>query len=196
MDANQVVQKILAQARAEAEKIKAEANEKIKTLKAANEEELSRYRQESQRLAPIAGEEKKNRVLAAARIAIAREMTETKRKLLNTAIEKAGQKIKSLNDGEYLSIMEGLILRSVKTGNEEVVIGRNEKRINENFIGNINQKLAGAGKGNLRLAPDRADIEAGFILRQNKMQVNAGLDVLLKVAGEQLEGKLAEQLFG
>jgi len=196
MDANQVVQKILSQAQAEAEKIKAEANEKIKTLKAANEEELSKYRQESRRLAPIAGEEKKNRVLAAARIAIAKEMTETKRKLLNTVIEKAGQKIKSLNDGEYLSIMEGLILRSVKTGNEEVVAGRNEKRINENFIGNINQKLAAAGKGNLRLAPDRADIEAGFIMRQNKMRVNAGLDVLLKVAGEQLEGKLAEQLFG
>ena len=194
MDANQVVEKILAQARAEAEKIKAQADEKIKAFNSAGEEELSKYRRETERLAHIAGEEKKATVLAAARIAIAKEMTEAKRKLLNTAIEKAGQKIKSLNDGEYLPIMEGLILRSVKTGNEELVIGRNENRINENFIRSINKKLA--DKGGLRIASDRADIDAGFILRQNRTRVNAGLDVMLKVAGEQLESKLAEQLFG
>ena len=194
MDANQVVQKILAQAKAEAEKIKAQADEKLKALNSAGEEELSKYRQETERLARIAGEEKKATVLAAARIAIAKEMTETKRKLLNTAVEKADQKIKDFNDGEYLSIMECLILRSVKTGNEELVIGRNENRINENFIRSINKKLA--GRGDLRLASDRADIKAGFILRQGKVRVNAALDVLLKEAGGQLEGKLAEQLFG
>ncbi|MGB8226349.1 MAG: hypothetical protein WCE45_05720, partial [Sedimentisphaerales bacterium] len=120
MDANQVVEKILVQGQAEAEKIKARADEKIKALKEACGEELSKYRQETQRLARIAGEEKKNRVLAAARIAIAKEITETKRNLLNTVIEKTGRNIKNLGDGEYLSIMEGLILRSVKTGNEEV----------------------------------------------------------------------------
>ena len=194
MDANQVVEKILAQGQAEAEKIKAQADEKIKALKEACGEELSKYRQETQRLVRIAGEEKKNRVLAAARIAIAKEITETKRNLLNTVIEKTGRNIKSLGDSEYLSIMEGLILRSVKTGNEEVVIDKNEKRINENFIRNVNQKLA--DRGNLRLASDRADIKAGFILRQGKVRSNAALDVLLKEASGQLEGRLAEQLFG
>ncbi len=196
MDANQVVQKILTEAKAEADKIKAEADEKIKVIKATNEEELSKYQQETDRLAHNAGEKEKARVLAAARIAIAKEITETKRKLLDAVIEKAGQKIKSLDDGQYLAIMEGLILRCVKTGDEEIVIGKNEKRINEDFIGNINRKRAGNGKGKLRLASDRADIEAGFILRQKKVRVNAGLDMLLKAAGEQLEGKLAEQLFG
>jgi V/A-type H+-transporting ATPase subunit E len=194
MDANQVLEKILAQAQAEAEKIKAQADEEIKTLNSVGEEKLSKYRQETERLARIAGEEKKATVLAAARIAIAKELTGTKRKLLNAAIEKAGQKIKSLNDGEYLSIMEDLILRLVKTGNEELVIDRNENRINENFIRSINKKLA--AKGRLRIAADRADIDAGFILRQNRTQVNAGLDVTLKVAASRLESKLAEQLFG
>jgi V/A-type H+-transporting ATPase subunit E len=194
MDANQVVEKILAEAAAEAEKIKAEADEKIKGLRTAGEEELSKYRKETERLARIAGEERKATILASSRIAISKEMTETKRNLLNTVIEKAGQQIKNLDNKEYLSIMENLILRAVKTGNEEVVIGKNEKHIDENFIRNINQKLA--GKGNRRIASDRADIEAGFILRQNRIRVNAGLDVMLKVAAGQLESRLAEQLFG
>jgi V/A-type H+-transporting ATPase subunit E len=194
MDANQVVEKILAEAAAEAEKIKAEADEKIKGLRAAGQEELSKYRKETERLARTAGEERKATILASSRIAIAKEMTETKRNLLDTTIEKAGQQIKNLDNKEYLSIMENLILRAVKTGNEEVVIGRNERHIDENFIRNINQKLA--GKGNLRIAPDRADIEAGFILRQNRIRVNASLNVMLKVAAWQLESRLAEQLFG
>ncbi|MGB8227121.1 MAG: hypothetical protein WCE45_09720, partial [Sedimentisphaerales bacterium] len=62
------------------------------------------------------------------------------------------------------------------------------------FIRNVNRKLA--DRGNLRLASDRADIKAGFILRQGKVRVNAALDVLLKEACRQLEGRLAEQLFG
>ena len=194
MDANQVVEKIIAEAAAEAEKIKAEADEKIKALITAGQEELSKYRKETERLARIAGEERKAAILASARIAIAKEMTETKRNLLNTTIEKAGQQIKNLDNKEYLSIMENLILRAVKTGNEEVVIGRNEKHIDENFIRNINQRLG--DKGNLHIASDRVDIEAGFILRQNKIRVNAGLDVMLKVAAGQLESGLAEQLFG
>jgi hypothetical protein len=33
-------------------------------------------------------------------------------------------------------------------------------------------------------------------LRQNRTRVNAGLDVMLRVAAGQLESKLAEQLFG
>jgi V/A-type H+-transporting ATPase subunit E len=194
MDANQVVEKILAEAAAEAETIKAEADEKIKALKAAGQEELSKYRRETERLARTAGEERKATILASSRIAIAKEMTETKRNLLDTAIEKAGQQIKNLDNKEYLSIMENLILRAVKTGNEEVVIGKTEKHIDENFIRNINQRLG--DKGNLHIASDRVDIEAGFILRQNRIRVNAGLDVMLKVAAGQLESRLAKQLFG
>jgi V/A-type H+-transporting ATPase subunit E len=196
MNANQVIEKILAEGQAEAERIKSQADEKIKTLKAAYEKELAEYKHQTQQLAQAAAEERKNRVLANARINITKEITETKRKLLDSVIKQAGEKIKNLNDQEYLSIMENLILRSVKTGDEEIVIGKEERRINESFINRINQKLAATSKGNLHLANDRADIEAGFILRQGKKRTCASLDVLLKVASQQLEGKLAEQLFG
>jgi hypothetical protein len=86
--------------------------------------------------------------------------------------------------------MEGLILSSVKTGSEELVVGRNEGRINDDFVRRVNQKLG--EKRPLRLAGERVDIEAGFILRQGKRRINASLDVMLKVASQELEGKLSE----
>jgi len=194
MDTNQVVEKILAEAAAKAEKIKSQADEKAKAARAADEAELSKYGQETDSLCSTASQEKKDRILASARMAAARQMTEAKRNLLNQVIEKTAEKIKGLGDTEYLSLMEPLIIASVKTGSEEIVVGSKEKRINEDFVRRVNQKLA--GKGNLRLAPDRADIEAGFMLRQGKVRVNAALDVMLEFAAEQLEGKLAGQLFG
>ncbi|HBG26639.1 MAG: hypothetical protein A2Y10_04630 [Planctomycetes bacterium GWF2_41_51] len=194
MDTNQVVQKILNEAQAQAQKIKAQADEKLNALNAETEKELSSFEQETQRLCEKATLESKERILAGARMAALRQETETKRTLLNKVVEKTAQKIKSMNDDEYLNLIEGLIIASVKTGGEELVIGKNEKRINNDFVSRVNQKLG--DKGNLRIADEKADIDAGFILRQGKRQTNASLDVMLKVAAQQLEGKLARQLFG
>jgi V/A-type H+-transporting ATPase subunit E len=193
MDTNQVVQKILNEAKAAADKIKTEADEKLKSLNLANQQELSNYDKETQRLCEKAEAESKERILAQARMSALRQETETKRALLNKVIEKTAEKIKGMNDAEYLNLMEGLIIASVKTGNEEIVIGAKEKRINEDFVRRINQKLG--VKGHLKLASDSADMEAGFILREGKRRINASLDVMLKVAAQQLEGKLSRELF-
>jgi V/A-type H+-transporting ATPase subunit E len=194
MDANQVVEKILNEAKAAADKIKAEADAKLNALNAVNAQELSAYEQETQRLCERATAESKERILAGARMAASRQETETKRALLNKVIEKTAEKIKSMNDAEYLDLMEGLIIASVKTGSEELVIGKNEKRINDDFVRKVNQKLG--EKGKLQLAGEKIDIEAGFILRQGKRRVNASLDVMLEVSAQELEGKLSEILFG
>ncbi|MEN6386159.1 MAG: V-type ATP synthase subunit E [Phycisphaerales bacterium] len=194
MDTNQVVQKILNDAKSAADKIKAEADEKLNNLNAANQQTLSNYENETKRLCEKARAESEERILAQARMSALREETEAKRSLLNKVIEKSGQTIKTMNDADYLNLIEGLIQACVKTGNEEIVIGSKEKRINEDFVGRINKKLA--EKGKLKLALDKTDMEAGFILREGKRRINASLDVLLKVAAQQLEGKLSQELFG
>ncbi|OHB43481.1 MAG: hypothetical protein A2Y13_00805, partial [Planctomycetes bacterium GWC2_45_44] len=159
--------------------------------------QLAEYQRQTEQLVLAAETEEKNRVLATARLAAGKELIQTKRDLLNSVIERAGQTIKKLGDAEYLSLMESLMLKAVRSGNEEVVIDKNETRINDAFVGKINQKLSAQGKnGGLHLSADRADIKAGFILKQDKTSVNAALDVLLKQAAGELEGKLAELLFG
>ncbi|HAL44989.1 MAG: hypothetical protein A2Y12_10080 [Planctomycetes bacterium GWF2_42_9] len=194
MDTNQVVEKILNEAKAAADKIKADADTKLKALNDATDAELSAFEQETQRLCEKAFAENKERVLAIARMESSKQETQARRQMLNKVIENTAEKIKSMNDAEYLNLMEGLILASVNTGSEEIVIGKNEKRINDDFVRKINQKLG--EKGKLQIAADKADIEGGFILRQGKRRVNASLDVMLKVAAQELEGKLAEILFG
>jgi vacuolar-type H+-ATPase subunit E/Vma4 len=197
MDANQVVEKILSEAQAGADKIKSAAEQKAGAFRQTGDAQLAEYQRQTEQLVLAAETEEKNRVLATARLAAGKELIQTKRDLLNSVIERAGQTIKKLGDAEYLSLMESLMLKAVRSGNEEVVIDKNETRINDAFVGKINQKLSAQGKnGGLHLSADRADIKAGFILKQDKTSVNAALDVLLKQAAGELEGKLAELLFG
>ncbi|HBG77436.1 MAG TPA: hypothetical protein DDW84_01110 [Phycisphaerales bacterium] len=197
MDANQVVEKILSEAQAGADKIKSAAEQKAGEFRQTGDAQLAEYQRQTEQLVLAAETEEKNRVLATARLAAGKELIQTKRDLLNSVIERAGQTIKKLGDAEYLSLMESLMLKAVRSGNEEVVIDKNETRINDAFVGKINQKLSAQGKnGGLHLSADRADIKAGFILKQDKTSVNAALDVLLKQAAGELEGKLAELLFG
>jgi V/A-type H+-transporting ATPase subunit E len=193
MDANQVVEKILNEAKAQADKITAEANAKLNALNAEYEQELSAYEQQTQQLCEKAAAESKERILAAARMAAWREETNTKRALLNKVIEKTAEKIRTMDDNEYLNLMENLITCSVTTGSEELVVGKNEWRLNEDFVRRVNQKLG--EKGKLRLAEEKIDIDAGFILKQGKKRINASLDVMLKVAAQELEGRLSEILF-
>ena len=66
MDAEQVVEKILSDANAEAEKIKKQAQEKDSAEQARLHEQLEEYKKETEILADKAGKDKKLHLLAAA----------------------------------------------------------------------------------------------------------------------------------
>ena len=195
MNAEQVVEKILSEARAEAEKITAAAAEKCDQAQTQLNSRLADYHSRTRVLAEQAAEDKRKRILATAKMELRKEYLAAKVALLADVFEQARQGIRSLPDKEYLKLITALMSEAVQTGDEEVVIGRDEKRIDHALIKEINRTLAPGFKGNLCLAKDRADIDAGFILRRGKIRVNVSTDVLIAAARDQLEITLAEELF-
>ena len=195
MDAEQVIKKILSEANNEAAKIKAEADEKQAAEQSKLAEQLSEYKKQSGILAKKAAEEKKEHLLAAARMDIAKEYLAAKRKILDEVFEKAQEQMQNLRDDEYIRLMTKLMLNAVETGDEEVIVDKNEKRIDQKFIKHINRELGPGFKGNLRLADEKQNLGAGFILRRGKIKTNVSLDVLLERAQKELEIELAKELF-
>ena len=196
MNAEQVVEKILSEANAEAEKIKASAGEKCADSETQLKSRLADYRKETEVLSREAAEDKRARVSAMAKMELRKEHLAAKIALLDEVFEKVRQRIKSLPDAEYADLTTALAVKAVQSGDEEVVIGKEEKRINQELIKKINRKLGPGFKGNLHLAGDRADIDGGFILRRGKVQVNVSIEVLLAAARDKFEIELAEELFG
>jgi vacuolar-type H+-ATPase subunit E/Vma4 len=79
MEAEQVVEKILADAKAEADKLKKQARDKEAAEQAKLTEQLERYKKETEILAKKAGEDEKSHILAAARMDIAKQFLAEKR---------------------------------------------------------------------------------------------------------------------
>ncbi len=196
MEAQQVVEKILADAKAEAEKIKKQADEAQAEEQAKLDEQLSEFGKQTDIIAQKAGEEKKAHLLAAARMDIAKQLLAEKRKILDEVFTQARQQLEKLSDESYLKLMTKLMLDAVETGDEEVVIDSKEKQINQKFIDSINQQLASGRKGKLKLSDEKADLGSGFILKRGKIKNNVSVEVLLARARRELETELAKKLFG
>jgi V/A-type H+-transporting ATPase subunit E len=195
MNAEQVVQKILAEANAEAEKIVNDARAKVADQKAQLDAKITDFAAETGRLAEDAAEDKLQRMLANARMTNAKQTLAAKAAILDDVFEKAKNAVTNLPDDQYLSLMTGLMKQAVETGDEEVIVGKGEQRINEEFVGRLNRELGSGFKGNLRLSSRRADIAGGFILSRGKVQINVSTEVLIEQLHESMQVELAEELF-
>lgn len=195
MDAEQVVKKILADADTEAAKIKAEADEKLTDEQSKLDEQLNEYKKQTDKLAQKAAQDTKDHLLAAARMDIAKQFLAEKRKIIDDIFDKARTQMQNLPDSDYTTLMTKLMLQAIETGDEEIIVGKDEKRIDQKFIKNINRELGPGFKGNLRLANETQNLTAGFILKRGKIKNNVSLDVLLHRARKELEIELAKKLF-
>jgi len=195
MNAEQVVEKILSEANTEAEKILSAAKVKAAAEESKLNNTLESFRKDTQELVEKSAAEKRDRMLANARMGLQKELLASKCALLDEVFELAIKKIAGLDDKAYLSLMESKLIEAVETGNEEVVIGKNETRIDAGFVKQVNRQLGPGYKGNLQLSEERTDISGGFILRRGKVQTNISTEVLVGQIREEMEMQLAGELF-
>jgi V/A-type H+-transporting ATPase subunit E len=195
MEAQPVIDKILNDAKKQAEEIEQQAEDKEAAEKAKLDEQLSDYKKQTDIIAQKAGEDKKAHLLAAARMDIAKEYLAQKRTILDEVFREAQQQLKNLPDEDYRKLCSKLMLEAVETGDEEVIVDNNETRIDQNFIKQINRRLGPGYKGNLRLADEKQNLRGGFVLRRGKIKNNVSFEVLLNQARKELEIELAKALF-
>lgn len=195
MEAEQVIAKILSDAKAEAEKIAEQAREKATAEQARLDEQLAEFKQQSAALAAKAAEDEKSHILAAARMEAAQEYLAEKTRILDEVFQQARQRLGQLPDNEYRDLMARLMREAVETGDEEVVVGHNETRIDQTLVDAVNGKLSAEGKGNLKLAGERVNLGGGFLLRRGKIKTNVSIGVLLEQARGDLLIELAKSLF-
>lgn len=116
---------------------------------------------------------------------------EAKQKLISQAFDKALKMLCEMADAPYLDFVGKLLGKSVKTGDEEVVVSASEKRITSDWIASYNQSHG----TKLALASDHADIAGGFILRHGRISVNCAFDTLVRWLRDDLEAEIVQRLF-
>jgi V/A-type H+-transporting ATPase subunit E len=195
MDAEQVVGKILSEANAEADKIVGAAKDKCAGQQAELSETLAAYAKETEALSAEAGADKKSRMLAGARMELSKQYLAAKGVLLAKVFEMAAERVKGLSDDKYAELMGGLMEKAVETGDEEIVPGKTDARINTDLVKQVNRKLGPGFKGNLRLSNEKADIDGGFVLKRGNIKTNVSIEVLISMARSELEMDIANEMF-
>jgi V/A-type H+-transporting ATPase subunit E len=114
-----------------------------------------------------------------------------KRELIEQSFRQAFERLCKFSDDKYLAFMEKLLDQAVSSGDEELLVSGKEKRMNKSWLDKYN-----AAKGRkLTLSAEKADIEAGFILRRGRISVNCSLDTLVRWLEDDLESDVVKRLF-
>jgi len=195
MEAEKVTEKILAEANAEADKIKTQAEQKLADEKAKLDEKLAQFNEQTKALAEKAAEDEKSHILAATRMAIAKELLAEKRKILDEAFNRALNQLQKLPDDRYKKLITQLMLESAESGEQEVIIDKTEKRIDQQLIDKVNERMGSDKKSHLKLSGQKQALGSGFILKRDKIKINFTFDVLLNNARKELEIDLAKKHF-
>ncbi len=182
-DAEEVARKIVAEGQAAADGVAREARTRADAQK-----------QELRAKAEQRAQEDRNRITTLARLAARRELLGEKQALIDRVFDEAGRRIAEMQQGEYREFITGLLRSTVESGDEEVLIGKQESRLDQAFLNSVSKKL-GLG-GGLKLASERRQITAGFILRSGRVETNCALSTILRDARETLETEVAGILFG
>jgi V/A-type H+-transporting ATPase subunit E len=193
MEAEQVITKILSDAKAQADVISKQAQEREAAETGKLNEELARFEQQTQALVEKAAADERSQRLAVARMEASKDYATAKASLLDEVFFQAREKVEKLPDAEYRELMAKLMVTAVETGDEKVMPGKSEARIDGKLIADVNARLK--DKGKLTLADEKQHFANGFLLLRGKVRTNVSADVLVGQARKDLEIEVAKDLF-
>lgn len=188
-----IVNKILEEAKGEADAILADAQKQA-------DEMLGEADQEAQRQAAQRWEsaEKKAESIRAAKVSAAHlsgreRILAAKGQAIDQILNEARHSLMSLPEGQYFAMLKKLILAHVRPGEGEMLLSQEDKdRLPKRFLKEVNAEIEG---GNLSLSEETAELGGGVILRYGGVEENCSLDALFRDRHETLQDRVAQVLF-
>ena len=190
-----IQEKILAQAKANGDLIVAKANEEAKEIlinARVRAEELSkRIISDAEQLA----EKKKLLAKSGAESITRNRFLEVRNAIINDIISAAYEEIERLSDEEYFDLLKKLCIKNITPG--EYVMHLNSvdlSRLPDGFEDSINAEIYETGA--VFIKKEAADIENGFILSSDGVEINCTFRAVFDENMDNLKDMLNNELFG
>jgi len=193
-----IKEQIIEDARAYAEKIIAEAEDKVRSLKEKKAEEAGNLRQKLIEESSLKAQERKRRMLTAASLELKKDILAVKQEMIDKVFEEALNAIEKMPVAEYRSVIADMLIDAVVSGDETVIFSeRDLGRLDAGFLAGVNIKLKEQGKkGELKLASERGRFRSGFVLVSGGLELNNTFESIIRMRRNELESEIAEILFG
>jgi len=137
-----IVKSIIDEANEKAEKIISEYQEKAKKLISEKKLELEKKKEVEIKKIDEEANNYKMRKLQIAELEARKKILEAKQKLIEKVFENVKEKFYKMPKNEYLNFIKNKIIKYTNTGEEEIIIGTDDKNIiTSDFIENLTKEL-------------------------------------------------------
>ncbi|HEY8362916.1 MAG TPA: V-type ATP synthase subunit E [Tissierellaceae bacterium] len=177
-----IVQRIIDDAKVKADNMIKEANEAKEQMVASKEQEAMEYKKKIVERAKREADLTKERIISSAELKVRNEKLFAKQKVLDKVFNLAKERLKSLDDERYMSFLKSVIKGLNLTGTEILVVPAHMK-----------DKVKKYGIA-LRVSDDET-VESGFLIKDKGAILNYTFDSLVEHYREQMETEIAQELF-
>lgn len=192
-----IVQRILEQAREQVQsmqqdaKAKADAERVAAVKRAQNEADGIISQGEAEKA------EREKRILAVADLELRKRRLAAKREVLDEAYSLAEQKLKAMPDDQYMKAYAGIVAEAIIKGTEGIApAAADEHRLGAAFVDSINQGLnAQSRTAQVQLLQPRTDIAGGCIVCDGGMEIDYSHAAVMRGLREASEAEVAHTLF-
>lgn len=197
MSLNDLTQKILNDARMEAEEIEKiaslQADDIISKANSELEKEREKLRKEAERLA----NEKYQNIVTLSRIEARNKVLERKQELINEVFTKVRKKMEDMDPAAFKNFAVSLLSKFPPEDKAVLMVGKKYKSIiDKDFVQKLNRQVQNQAKGSFVLSEKESDFEDGFRLVMGDVQVDLSFDSILKTVREDMEMDIIKTLFG
>ena len=198
MSLEKIIEKIHREVQQEAEAAIRRAEEEAARILARAEQEAREQARQIIEKATRAAQAKSKRMTLSADLIARKEILIEKNQAIRSCYQGVLEKLNQMSDQAYLEIIKKMLLAGYTPDMTEVVFSEKDKgRVNQHLIDQVNKILQERGhKGQLKLSREHRDIEGGFILKGNRIEINNSFSAILKYQQSDLEAEIARTLFG
>ncbi len=189
-----IQEKILAQSKTECDRIIAKANEEAKAILINARQKANEMSEEIIRDAEALSEKKNILAKSGAETITRNRYLEVRNAIINDIISAAYEEIEKLSDEEYFDMLRKICIKNITPG--EYVMHLNSvdlARLPDGFEDSINSEIYETAA--VFIKKEAADIENGFILSGNGIEINCTFRAVFDEHMDNLKHRLNKELF-
>lgn len=186
---------ILSEARKEADELIAAAREKGASIEEEARARADEIFKEGEERAAAAAEAHARRIESQIGLSRRESALRARQGIIEDVIDRAREKISSMDAGEYFGMLETLIGTHIRKGEGQLLLSASDlARLPEGFADRVAKAAAEKG-GSLTLLEEGCDIDGGFVLRYGGIDENCSLKALFAEKQDMLRDKVREILW-
>lgn len=188
-----ITAKIIQDSEAEITALLAQTEEKVKAVGEAAQAQADKESADALARGKRAAAERLERLQSAAQMETRKLKLAAKQEVVSEAFDLALEKLCTLPEQDYITLLTELVLEASSTGREQLIFSaRDRARVGKQVVVAANEAREGS---QLTLSQETREMRGGFVLVDGDLEVNCAFETLIRLQREKLERDVARVLF-